>query len=124
MQTVAELRSFRRDAISAGMCEEDISDLVFYLSENPDAGDEIRDTGGCRKMRFAIRGSRKGKRGGTRVITFYSGNSMSVFLLTAFAKNTKVDLTAKERKGLKSITEQIVHEYSKRVVPLAAGEKK
>jgi len=124
MQTVAELRSFRREAIKAGMCEEDIGDLVSYLSEKPDAGDEIKDTGGCRKLRFSIRGNKKGKSGGVRIITFYSGEVMPVFLLTVFAKSTKIDLTAQERKGLKTLTKQIVDEYSRRVVHLANGERK
>jgi len=124
MQTVAELRSFRREATKAGMCEEDVADLVSYLADNPDAGDEIKSTGGYRKLRFSIRSNKKGKSGGVRIITFYSGENMPVFLLTVFAKNVKIDLTAQERKSLKNITEQIVHEYSKRVVPLAVGEKK
>ena len=35
------------------------------------AGDVIEGTGGARKLRFAGKG--KGKRGGFRVITFFSG---------------------------------------------------
>jgi len=118
MQTVAELQSFRRAAVKAGMCEEDIGDLVSYLSDNPEAGDEIKNTGGCRKIRFAIRRNKKGKSGGVRIITFYSGEDMPVFLLTVFAKSVKIDLTANERKGLKTLTEKIVDEYSRRVVHL------
>lgn len=122
MQTVAELRTFRKHAEAAGMSEEDIEELVAYLGENPDAGDEIQGTGGCRKLRFSIRGNNKGKSGGVRTITFYSGDLMPVFLLTAFGKSQKVNLTKAERNELKKITDAIVQEYATRVRPLAAGE--
>ena len=70
MHTVAELRSFSRAAERAGMSQDEITDLVLFLAENPTAGDEMVGTGGCRKLRLAGRG--KGKSGGYRTITFYS----------------------------------------------------
>lgn len=104
------------------MTEEDIEDLVAYLSENPEAGDEIQGTGGCRKLRFSVRGNNKGKRGGVRTITFYSGDLMPVFLLTVFGKSQRINLSASEKNGLKKLTDAIVQEYARRVHPLAAGE--
>lgn len=124
LQTVSELKAFRKSAFDAGMCEDDIDDLISSLSDKPDAGEEIKETGGCRKIRFAIRRNNKGKRAGVRIITFYSGPCLPVFLLTVFGKNKKIDLTPSERKQLKSITEDIVAEYSKRVLPLAVGAEK
>lgn len=103
------------------MSEDDISDLIDYLAENPEAGDEIVGTGGCRKVRFSIRGNNKGKSGGVRTITFYSGESLPVFLITVFAKGQKVSLTKAERNALESMTKAIVGEYERRVQPLAAG---
>jgi hypothetical protein len=47
----------------------------------------IPGTGGARKVRFAGRG--KGKSGGYRVITFYSGPEVPVFLITLFAKGRR-----------------------------------
>jgi hypothetical protein len=123
MHTVAELNSFRRAAVAAGMSEDDIQDLVEFLAGNPDAGEEIVGTGGCRKLRFAIRGNNKGKSGGVRTITLYSGEHLPVFLITVFGKSRKVSLTKAERNGLKKLSDQIVKEYSKRVLPLAAGER-
>ncbi len=76
MHTVCELKSFRRDAAASGMAQEEIDDLVDTLSHNPTAGDEIQGTGGCRKVRVAGRG--KGKSGGYRAITFYSGRTAGV----------------------------------------------
>jgi hypothetical protein len=81
----------------------------------------MEGTGGCRKLRFAIRG--KGKSGGVRTITFYSGESLPVFLLTVFSKGQKANLTKAERNNLRKITNAIVNEYAGRVRRLAAGER-
>ncbi len=69
--TVAELNGFRKQALDAGMSESEITEVITLLSINPTVGDEIPGTGGCRKVRIAGRG--KGKSGGYRTITFYSG---------------------------------------------------
>jgi hypothetical protein len=118
MQTVAELNTFRKHADIAGMSDEDIDALVAYLAQNPMAGEEMQGTGGCRKVRFAIRGNNKGKSGGVRTITFYSGQSMPLFLITVFGKSQKVNLTKAERSSLKKLTDAIVEEYAARVRPL------
>ena len=105
------------------MSDNDVVDLVGYLSQNPDAGEEMQGTGGCRKLRFSIRGNNKGKSGGVRVITFFSGVDLPVFLLTVFSKNQKVNLDKAERNDLKAITEQIVQTCSRRVERLKPGAK-
>jgi hypothetical protein len=50
--------------------------------------------------------------GGYRVITFYSGPDIPVFLLNVFAKNEKTDLTSKERQMLKAVLTSIVDVYT------------
>ena len=42
----------------------------------------------------------RGKRGGARVIYLFGGDDVPVFLLAAFAKNEKADLTPAERRAL------------------------
>ena len=69
----------------------------------------IEGTGGARKVRFAGRG--KGKSGGYRVITFFTGTDIPVFLLNIFAKNEKTDLAPKERRVLKSVLAEMVETY-------------
>ncbi|WP_416063993.1 type II toxin-antitoxin system RelE/ParE family toxin [Rhizobium sp. ZK1] len=83
---------------------------------------EVVETGGCRKLRWAIRGNNKGKSGGVRTITFYTGENLPVFLLTVFGKSQKANLTKAERNSLKKISDAIVQEYSRRVLPVAVGE--
>jgi hypothetical protein len=111
MHSVVETTDYLADAKTAGMSEEERTEVILFLSENPTAGDEIRGTGGARKIRFAKRG--KGKRGGYRIITFYSGIDIPVFLMSVFVKNQKSDLTQAERNELKQELKMFVEEYRK-----------
>lgn len=120
MHAVCELLSFRADAKDAGMSVEEIDALVLLLAENPMAGDEIQGTGGCRKFRLPGRG--KGKSGGYRVVTFYSGVNIPVFLLTVFSKGEKANLNASEKNALKQLTQAITDEYGRRVSKLGRGK--
>lgn len=104
------------------MSENDIDALIRFLAENPDAGDVMEGTGGCRKLRWAIRGNNKGKSGGVRTITLFSGETMPVFLITAFGKGQKVNLSKSERNDLKRYADLIKQQYTRRIMPLAEGE--
>ena len=114
LHTVCETHSFRRAADHAGLTREEVEDLVTYVDANPMAGHEIPGTGGCRKFRVAGRG--KGKSGGYRTITFYSGKTIPVFLITIFSKGERADLSPKERNQLAAMTKALVAEYSTRVI--------
>ncbi len=116
LHTVARLHSFDRAAQNAGLSEEEIDAIADFLAENPEAGDEIPGTGGCRKFRWAGRG--KGKSGGYRTITFYTGELMPVFLMTVFGKGQKANLTSAERGRLRTVTKLIVQEYRGKVTTL------
>jgi hypothetical protein len=123
MHTVAQTKAFVDAAEDAGMSEDEVADIVSYLAENPMAGDEMSGTGGCRKVRFAGRG--KGKSGGYRTITFYTGENIPVFLITVFGKGEKSNLTAKEKAALKTLTKAIADEYKSRMSMLnVRGDKK
>lgn len=100
------------------MSEDAIAALVSYLAENPDAGDIIAGTGGCRKLRWAGRG--KGKSGGYRTITFYSGAMMPVYLITAFGKGETANLSDRECNLLRALTKAIAAEHREAVAALAA----
>jgi hypothetical protein len=117
MHTVSLTKPFEIAAKRAGMTDVEIGDVVTFLAENPEAGDELAGTGGCRKVRIAGRG--KGKSGGYRTITFYSGENMPVYLITVFSKGEKSNLTSSEAAALKAITKNIVAEHHKRIAVLA-----
>jgi len=80
----------------------------------------MQGTGGCRKVRVAGKG--RGKSGGYRVITFFTGPDLPVFLITVFGKGETANLTKAERNELAKLTKILVAEYGKRVV-CAANEK-
>jgi mRNA-degrading endonuclease RelE of RelBE toxin-antitoxin system len=67
MHTVIETEFFLRDAKAVGLSEAERVAMVDFIASHPDAGDEIKGTGGARKIRFAGKG--KGKSGGYRVVT-------------------------------------------------------
>jgi hypothetical protein len=46
--------------------------FINFVAANPEAGDIIRASGGCRKVRWSTSGM--GKRGGARVIYFLATN--------------------------------------------------
>ena len=83
--------------------------IVGFVALNPDAGDEIKGTGGARKIRFGGKG--KGKSGSFRVISFYGGADIPVFLLTVFAKNEKTNLTKAERNEFKATLTALAAAY-------------
>ena len=109
MQAVVELPGFAAAIREAGLSEIEARRIVDRIAAAPAGGDLIPGTGGARKLRFAGRG--KGKSGGYRVITFYSGPEVPVFLITLFAKGEKVDLTQGERNAIKRELALLVEDY-------------
>src|SRR5580692_956757 len=112
MPTVVETEFFLRDARAVGLSGIERAAMVDFVGRHPDAGNEIKGTGGARKVRFAGKG--KGKSGGYRVITFYSGDDIPVFLLNVFAKNDKTDLSPAERNELKRVLADLADAYRRR----------
>jgi hypothetical protein len=117
MHAVALTHAFVRAAAQAGMTDDEITRLVDLLAENPTAGELIVGTGGCRKLRIAGRG--KGKSGGYRTITFYTGESLPVFLVTVFSKGERTNLSKSECNSLRAVTKAIVAEYRGKVTSAA-----
>jgi hypothetical protein len=113
VHVVVESFDFRTQARRAGMLPDEINDLVSYLSANPTTGDVIVGTGGARKVRFAKRGS--GKSGGYRVITFYTGSDLPVFLIAVFLKGQRIDLSGAERNAAKQELAGLADDYRKGV---------
>ncbi|QSH91572.1 addiction module toxin RelE [Treponema medium] len=88
-----------------GLDDDDLSSLEIYLCKNPKLGDVMEGTGGIRKLRWALAG--KGKSGGVRVIYFDIAFSKHIYLLTAFPKNLKENLSRRERNQMKNLVDAI-----------------
>jgi hypothetical protein len=110
VHSVAETNAYLAAAEAAGMTAEERQAAVDTLAHQPDAGDKIQGTGGCRKVRVAG----KGKSGGYRVITAYSGEDFPVFLLTVFGKGEKDNLSKAERNALAKLTKALFETYRRR----------
>ncbi|WP_062063834.1 type II toxin-antitoxin system RelE/ParE family toxin [Cellvibrio sp. OA-2007] len=108
MQTIVELPEFIRT--SEGLFSDDEKrSLINYLAAHPQSGDLIRGTGGIRKLRWAIQG--KGKSGGARVIYYYHNEAIPLFLLTAFGKNEKTNISPAERNDLAKLADLLHKHY-------------
>ncbi len=112
MHTVVETPSYLSAAKAAGLDEVVRQAIVSHVASNPELGDAIQGTGGFRKFRFALPG--RGKSGGARVITFFTGPSMPVFLIDVFAKADKANLTKGERNELAKLSKAMVDIYGRR----------
>ncbi len=112
--TVAETPLFVRKA-AVIFDEDERAALIAFVAWNPEAGDVIPGTGGVRKLRWAAKG--KGKSGGARVIYYFHNESMPVFLLSAYAKSKKVNLSGAERNALRKLVPLLVRGYLRGSVP-------
>lgn len=85
-------------AITGAITDEHYQRLQIALMLRPEQGDVIRGSGGLRKIRWALRGS--GKRGGLRIIYYWSAADRAFYMLYAYAKNAHGDLTAAQARTL------------------------
>ena len=121
MQVVIETPDYLADVKTLGLTDEERRAIVDYVAQNPDAGDEMKGTGGARKIRFAGRGKRKS--GGYRIVTFYSGTDIPVFLLSIFSKGEKTNLSQAERNELKEVLSSIAEAYREGIKRHVKGRK-
>src|SRR5689334_199995 len=104
VQTVVETPTYLAIANKL-FSEEERADIVALVAADPECGALIRGTGGFRKVRVARKGM--GKRGGARVVYIWRDQKFPVFLITAFPKNEKENLSIAERNALKRRAESI-----------------
>ena len=82
------------------------------VAADPDCGEVMQGTGGFRKIRVGRGGI--GKRGGARVVYIVRNEGFPVFLVTAYPKNEKDNLSKKERNELAKRAEEIFTRYGGR----------
>jgi hypothetical protein len=82
--------------------EEDLRRVEQRLIRNPAAGSVVPGAGGVRKLRVPARG--KGARGGARVIYYLRSARGRVYLVAAYSKNVKEDLTPGEKRYFRRLT--------------------
>jgi hypothetical protein len=105
MHSVIETNAYLSAAKNAGMSEEERSAVVDIIAVDPTAGEIMPGCGGARKLRAARPGA--GKSGGYRIVTYYAGDAVPVFLLTVFPKNVKANLSKAERNIFAATTKRL-----------------
>lgn len=92
--------------ISTLLSDEEYRVLQNALIEMPGSGDIIQGSGGIRKIRWGVSG--RGKRGGARVVYYWATNNDQIFMLYAYAKNERDNLT---KDQLSMLREVVVSEF-------------
>ena len=101
MQTVVETPAYLASAKRIGMSEAEMRAAVDRLASEPTVGDLIVGSGGCRKVRIAGRG--KGKSGGYRVVTYYGGETIPVFLLAVLSKGSDATFSDAQVNAMRAV---------------------
>lgn len=96
-----ELPHFRSKWAQLGLSDRDLLKLQEQLLLDPKIGAVLRGTGGARKMRFAFED--RGKSGSARIIYVDFEVYEKIFLITAYPKNEKDNLTQSERNELRQM---------------------
>jgi mRNA-degrading endonuclease RelE of RelBE toxin-antitoxin system len=103
--TVVETAEFLKHATRI-MSDSEREALVSFKGANPEAGKIMPETGGVRKVRWGLSG--RGKRGDVRVVYYYHSERLPLFLLTAYTKNERANLTQAERNAMKRLVRILV----------------
>ena len=112
MHTVVETPAYIRAAKDAGMTRSEMEHAITTIAAHPTAGAILVGTGGCRKVR--IPKERGGKSGGYRLVTYYCGDELPVFLITVFDKSETSNLSKAERNVLAQMTRTLRASYDGR----------
>lgn len=88
-----------------GLDDDDLQRLQIELINNPQIGKVIKGTGKLRKMRFAL--PNRGKSGSSRVLYVDFVLAETIYLIFAYPKNEKDNLSDKERNEIKKLIEKL-----------------
>ena len=91
-------------AVSELMDDDGYRLLQAALLGNPEAGAVIVGSGGLRKIRWSLPG--RGKRGGARVIYYYWVVKSRIYLLYAYSKSARSDLTREQTRILAGLMQR------------------
>lgn len=111
MITIIEFPGFLSQ-VGISISSEERDEFIAYIAKNPKEGDIIPGAGGVRKIRWGSKN--KGKSGGVRVIYYFYDEYAPVFLLTAYGKGQKEDLTSEQKKQISSLA-QILKDECKQI---------
>jgi mRNA-degrading endonuclease RelE of RelBE toxin-antitoxin system len=92
--------------ITSTLDDGEYAELQAALVFRPELGVVIQGTGGLRKVRWGQPARGKGKRGGVRVIYYWYEAGDLIYMLLAYSKGERDDLSAREKKILRQLVEE------------------
>lgn len=109
LQVVVEMPEYTKQA-KLCMDEQSREGFINYIAKHPLEGELIIATGGARKIRWSS-DINQGKKSGARIIYYYHNQTIPVFLFTVYGKSQKANISASEKRMLKTIINAIVSAY-------------
>jgi len=106
------LPQFEANWKACGFTEDDIVELEDVLCKNPQIGPIIKRTGGLRKFRW--KRANTGKSGGARVTYVDIVIHERIYLISAYNKSDKGNLTNKEKNEIKRIIDLLKEESNRK----------
>lgn len=96
---------FEKQWAKMGLTDNDLKRLQYELLYDPKIGDVMQGTGGLKKVRFSF--ENRGKSGSARVVYVDFAVYEKIFLITAYSKNEKDNLSQAERNAVKKLIENL-----------------
>ena len=107
IRTFIMTKEFDKNWKNMGLNDDDLKSLQEELILHPTKGDTMQGTGGLRKLRIAFEG--KGKSGIGRVCYVDFVVYEKIYLITAYPKNEKDNLSKAERNAIAAVIAQLEH---------------
>jgi len=93
-------------AVTTLLSDDEYAQLQGALIVDPAVGDVIKETGGLRKVRWSQQRRGKGKRSGVRVIYYWYSSGSLIYMLLAYSKDERDDLSAAQKKALTRLVKE------------------
>ena len=101
-------QEFDKNWRAMGLTDNELKQLQEELIINPKKGDAMQGTGGLRKLRIAFEG--KGKSGSGRICYVDFAVYEKIYLITAYPKKEKENLSKAERNTIAKVIERLENE--------------
>jgi len=101
---IVRLKPYLRAVKRMGFDEVAMRELELRIATAPEAHPLMQGLKGVRKARFALPG--RGKSGGGRLIYYWSVGD-AIYMMTAFPKNERDDLSPEQRKAILAVLEAL-----------------
>ena len=111
IRTFIEVPLFTRRWKELGLNDDDLLRLQIMLLKDPQSGPVMEGTGGIRKVRFPI--ENRGKSGSIRVCYADFEEYEATYLITAFTKKEKENLSEEEKRILKKLVKSLKDEAAR-----------